>query len=90
MSGVWKENHGARKHSRPVASLLTIKAGLAGFPLFEIDGGGGREGGEEKQTEETVHGGCLTRARERAGTWQRGSSLDGMGRQSPEEFWIKG
>jgi hypothetical protein len=29
---------------------------LAGFPLFEIDGGGGREGGEEKQTEETVHG----------------------------------
>ena len=85
MSGVWKENHGARKHSRPVASLLTIKAGLAGFPLFEIDGGGGREGGEEKQTEETVHGGCLTRARE----LERGS-LFGFDGQSPEEFWIKG
>jgi len=38
-------------------SVPGIKAGLAGFPLFEIDGGGGREGGEEKQTEETVHGG---------------------------------
>ena len=83
MSGVWKENHGARKHSRPVASLLTIKAGLAGFPLFEIDGGGGREGGEEKQTEETVHGGCLTRARERGSFWSGKVLHKGFGYQVP-------